>query len=266
MSRIKTFLFILIFLFYSEKTLYADHHKVQVDDAIVVESDFDLEKTYGTSSDLKDIDPMEGINRKVWDFNLGLDKALVRPVTQGYVDVIPDPLRRGLGNAIDNFFTTPQYFINNVLQGKFVGAYNTLARFVVNSTFGLGGFIDIGDKMGLQERPENFGDTLGVWGWKKSNYVQIPFKGPQTTRDVVGFVGDIFTDPLILIGGLPLWGNLVKSAGTAVDDRQETLGVLQEIENTSLDFYSSIRSMYVQKRIDEIESDELSTYQNYIND
>ena len=63
-----------------------------------------------------------------------------------------------------------------------------------------------------------------------------------------------------------MWGNLVKTAGTAIDDRQETLGVLQEIENTSLDFYSSIRSMYVQKRIDEIESDELSTYQNYIND
>ena len=263
MSRIKTFLFILIFLFYSEKTLYADHHKVQVDDAIVVESDFDLEKTYGTSSDLKDIDPMEGINRKVWDFNLGLDKTLVRPVTRGYVNVVPDPFRRGLGNAVDNFFTTPQYFVNNLLQGKIGGAFNTVSRLVINSTIGLGGFIDVASKMGIQERPETFGDTLGVWGWKESNYVQLPFKGPQTSRDIVGFIGDIFTDPLIFIG-VPLWGNLVKTAGSAVDDRQETLGVLEEIEKTSLDFYSSIRSMYIQKRADEIENDKITNYQQYL--
>ena len=103
-----------------------------------------------------------------------------------------------------------------------------------------------------------------MWGWKRSSYVQVPFKGPQTTRDVVGFIGDIFTDPLIFIG-VPLWGNLVKSAGTAVDDRQETLGVLEEIEKSSLDFYSSIRSMYIQKRADEIESDTFSDYQQYLN-
>ena len=118
--------------------------------------------------------------------------------------------------------------------------------------------------MGIQERPETFGDTLGAWGWKKSNYVQLPFKGPQTSRDVVGFIGDIFTDPLIFIG-VPLWGNLVKTAGTAVDDRQQTLGVLEEIEKTSLDFYSSIRSMYIQKRIDEIENDKITDYQSYLN-
>ena len=181
------------------------------------------------------------------------------------LDAVPDPFRRGLGNAIDNFFTTPQYFINNVLQGKIGAAFNTVGRLVINSTIGLGGFVDVASKMGIEKRPETFGDTLGVWGWKRSSYVQLPFKGPQTSRDIVGFIGDIFTDPLIFIG-VPLWGNLVKTAGSAVDDRQETLGVLQEIENTSLDFYSSIRSMYVQKRIDEIESDELSTYQNYIND
>ena len=102
-----------------------------------------------------------------------------------------------------------------------------------------------------------------MWGWKKSSYVQLPFKGPQTSRDVVGFIGDIFTDPLNFIG-VPLWGNLVKSAGTAVDERQESLGVLEEIESTSLDFYSSIRSMYIQKRTDEIENDKIVDYQSYL--
>ena len=236
---------------------------VVVEDAIIVESDFDLEETYKTK-DYSDIDPIEGFNREVWDFNLGLDKVLVRPVTRGYVNAIPDPFRRGLGNAIDNFFTTPQYFINNVLQGKIGAAFSTVSRVVINSTIGLGGFVDVASKMGIQKRPETFGDTLGVWGWKKSSYVQIPFKGPQTSRDVVGFIGDIFTDPLIFIG-VPLWGNIVKSAGTAVDDRQQTLGVLEEIEKSSLDFYSSIRSMYVQKRTDEIESDVQVDYRKYLN-
>jgi len=257
--------FIIISLLFSINTTAIAENKednVVIEDAIIVESDFDLNEAY-KSKDYSDIDPIEGFNREVWDFNLGLDKALVRPATRGYVKVIPDPFRRGLGNAIDNFFTTPQYFINNVLQGKISGAWNTVSRLVINSTLGLGGFIDVASKMGIQERPETFGDTLGVWGWRKSSYIQVPFKGPQTSRDVVGFIGDIFTDPLIFIG-VPLWGNLVKGAGTAVDDRQATLGVLEEIESTSLDFYSSIRSMYMQKRTDEIESDQVKNYKSYL--
>ena len=259
------FFLIIVFLFSYSHISIAEHHEgnVVVEDAIIVESEFDLGETY-EEKDYSDIDPIEGFNREVWDFNLGLDKVLVRPVTRGYVNVIPDPFRRGLGNAIDNFFTTPQYFINNVLQGKIGAAFSTVSRLVINSTVGLGGFIDVASNMGIQKRPETFGDTLGAWGWKKSNYVQLPFKGPQTSRDIVGFVGDIFTDPLIFIG-VPLWGNLVKTAGTAVDDRQQTLGVLEEIEKTSLDFYSSIRSMYIQKRIDEIENDKITDYQSYLN-
>ena len=240
------FFVIIIFFFSFNFAANAEHHEnnVIVEDAIIVESDFDLNEAY-ESKDYSDVDPIEGFNREVWDFNLGLDKVLVRPATRGYVNVMPDPFRRGLGNAIDNFFKTPQYFINNLLQGKVGAAFGTISRLAINSTVGLGGFIDVASKMGIQKRPENFGDTLGTWGWKKSSYVQIPFKGPQTSRDIVGFIGDIFTDPLIFIG-VPLWGNLVKTAGTAVDDRQESLGVLEEIEKTSLDFYSSIRSMYIQ--------------------
>ena len=251
----KFFIIIIAFVFSFNISAIAEHHEsdVVVKDAIIVESEFDLDQTYETK-DYSDIDPIEGFNRDVWDFNLGLDKILVRPVTRGYVNVIPDPFRRGLGNAIDNFFTTPQYFINNVLQGKMGAAFSTVGRLVINSTVGLGGFVDVASKM----------DTLGVWGWKKSSYVQLPFKGPQTSRDIVGFIGDIFTDPLIFIG-VPLWGNLVKTAGTAVDDRQATLGVLEEIEKSSLDFYSSIRSMYLQKRTDEIETDKVTDYQSYLN-
>ena len=128
----------------------ADHHEneVVVEDAIVVESDFDLNEAYETK-DYSDIDPIEGFNREVWDFNLGLDKVLVRPVTRGYVNVVPDPFRRGLGNAIENFFSTPQYAINNLLQGKIGGFFTTVSRLVINSTIGLGGFIDVASNMGF---------------------------------------------------------------------------------------------------------------------
>ena len=266
MYFLKYFITLLLFFSLNNSYISAEHHEdVIVEDAIIVESDFDLNQTYGKEKNYSDIDPIEGFNREVWDFNLGLDKAIFRPVTKGYVNVVPDPFRRGLGNAMENFFKTPQYFVNNALQGKVDGAFTTLARLVINSTVGLGGFIDVASKMGIEKRPENFGDTLGVWGWKQSNYVQVPFKGPQTSRDIVGFVGDVFTDPLILIGGIPLWGNLVKTAGTSIDDRQETLGVLEELESTSLDFYSSIRSMYIQKRSDEIENDKAQDYRSYLN-
>ena len=265
MMHIYKLFLIIAFLFSFNIFAIADHHEsdVVVEDAIIVESDFDLSETY-EETDYSDIDPIEGFNREIWDFNLGLDKVVVRPITRGYVDAVPDPFWRGLGNAIDYFFTTPQYAINNLLQGKIDGFFTTVSRLVINSTIGLVGFVDVASKMGINERPESFGDTLGVWGWKRSNYVQLPFKGPQTSRDIVGFIGDIFTDPLIFIG-VPLWGNLVKTAGTAVDDRQATLGVLEEIEKSSLDFYSSIRSMYLQKRTDEIETDKVADYQQYLN-
>ena len=166
----KYFVTLILFLSLNYNIVVAEHHEnVIVEDPIVVESDFDLNQTYGKEKDYSTIDPIEGFNREVWDFNLGLDKALVRPATRGYVNVVPDPFRRGLGNAIDNFFTTPQYAINNLLQGKVGGFFTTVSRLVINSTVGLGGFIDVASKMGIEKRPETFGDTLGVWGWKQSN-------------------------------------------------------------------------------------------------
>ena len=170
--HIHKLILIIAFLFSFNLKSFAEHHEgnVVVEDAIIVESEFDLGETY-QEKDYSDVDPIEGFNREVWDFNLGLDKTLVRPITRGYVNAVPDPFRRGLGNAIDNFFTTPQYAINNLLQGKVGGFFTTVSRLVINSTVGLGGFIDVASKMGIEKRPETFGDTLGVWGWKQSNYV-----------------------------------------------------------------------------------------------
>ena len=100
------FFVIIIFFFSFNFAANAEHHEnnVIVEDAIIVESDFDLNEAY-ESKDYSDVDPLEGFNREVWDFNLGLDKVLVRPATRGYVNVMPDPFRRGLGNAIDNLLS-----------------------------------------------------------------------------------------------------------------------------------------------------------------
>ena len=126
--HIHKLILIIAFLFSFNLNSFAEHHEgnVVVEDAIIVESEFDLGETY-EEKDYSDVDPIEGFNREVWDFNLGLDKTLVRPITRGYVNAVPDPFRRGLGNAIDNFFTTPQYAINNLLQGK-VGGFLLLSR------------------------------------------------------------------------------------------------------------------------------------------
>ena len=121
----KYFVTLILFLSLNYNIVVAEHHEnVIVEDPIVVESDFDLNQTYGKEKDYSDVDPIVNFNREVWDFNLGLDKAFFRPVTRGYVNVVPDPFRRGLGNAMENFFKTPQYFVNNTLQGKIDGAFS----------------------------------------------------------------------------------------------------------------------------------------------
>ena len=125
---------------------------------------------------LEDIDHFE-----TWGLARYYDKiepGQVALATWAVLDIM-----HGIDNVhIENFFKTPQYFINNVLQGKFMGAWNTASRLLINSTIGLGGFVDVASKMGIEKRPETFGDTLGVWGWKKSSYVQIPFKAVSYTH------------------------------------------------------------------------------------
>ena len=142
-------------------------------------------------------DPLEGFNRSVFGLNDELYTHALRPLAHGYVIIVPRPARTGISNFFDNV-QFPVRFINSVLQGKLKRSAQEAGKFVFNSTFGVGGLIRVSDHVsGLEDVPaEDFGLTLGVWGFRSGPYIVIPVLGPSDCRDVVGFAGDYVMSPL----------------------------------------------------------------------
>ena len=130
-------------------------------------------------------DPWESYNRKIHAFNMGLDKAIMRPIARGYDVIMPDAPQRGVRNFFRNL-AYPVTFVNLVLQGKFEDALTATGRFLINSTIGLLGFFDVATKEGIPDYNEDFGQTLATWGWKDSRYLVMPLFGPFTARDFLG--------------------------------------------------------------------------------
>jgi phospholipid-binding lipoprotein MlaA len=142
-------------------------------------------------------DPLERFNRTIFAFNDTLNTHVVRPVAHDYVLIVPRPVRTGISNFFDNL-GFPVRFVNCVLQGKFVRSAQETGKFVLNSTAGIGGLIRVSDHVSsLADVPaEDFGQTLGVWGFPPGPYIVIPVLGPSDCRDLVGFVGDYALYPL----------------------------------------------------------------------
>ena len=130
-------------------------------------------------------DPWEGYNRKIHAFNMGVDKAVLRPIARGYDRITPDPIQRGIGNFFRNL-NYPVTGLNQLFQGKFSEFGESTERFLANTIFGLLGFVDIASKAGLPQHDEDFGQTMAVWGWEDSRYFILPFLGPRTVRDTLG--------------------------------------------------------------------------------
>lgn len=147
----------------------------------------------GTHSEPHPDDPWEGFNRGVWAFNRGLDKAIVKPIAQGYHYITPNFIEEGITNFVDNLAYTVTV-ANLLLQGRFRDFGTALGRLVLNSTFGLGGLVDVASVEGIARHDEDFGQTFAVWGWKESPYLMLPFLGPSTLRDGIGRVPEIWTD------------------------------------------------------------------------
>lgn len=142
------------------------------------------------------VDPWEPMNRRIYRTNSTLDKYSLKPIAKGYRRVLPGVVRTG----IDNFFVNlrgPWEVINNLLQGKGRDGLEGTGRFLVNSTFGIGGLFDVATVMGLDRHEEDFGQTLAVWGAPDGPYVMVPFFGPQTLRDALALPLDLFADPLV---------------------------------------------------------------------
>ena len=196
-------------------------------------------------------DPYEPFNRGMFEFNLVLDKVVLKPVAFVYKEAVPDPIRNMIRNFLDNL-RSPIIFANDMLQGEFDRAGDTLMRFVMNSSFGVLGIADFAGAAGIEAHDEDFGQTLAVWGAGAGPYLMLPVLGPSNPRDALGLLVDFLFDPFSYIADDEF--RIARVAARAVDTRARRYDTINELERTSLDFYAAVRSLYRQRRKDEIQN------------
>ena len=225
----------------------------------IVSADTDGENSLSKKqSPVKDC--FESLNRATFALNQGLDKVIFKPVAEGYRN-LPSPVRNGTSNAINNLsvlITVP----NNILQGEFKNAGINTGRFVVNTTVGVLGIFDVAEKMGFSEyEKEDYGQTLGKWGVGAGCYVVLPVLGPSTIRDTAGsFINVLGGDPYY---NASTHGNneylsdevfMTTKVISGVDFRAKNLESIDNLEKNSMDFYASVRSLYLQDRQQKIKN------------
>lgn len=202
-------------------------------------------------------DCFESVNRAIFGFNVKLDKIVFKPIAKGY-SYLPDSVETSLGNATSNvshLVAIP----NQLLQGKLGGAIHDTGRFLINTTVGILGLFDPASKIGLEKQePEDYGQTLGYWGVGHGCYVVLPVLGPTTLRDGLGNIGNTYLDPFYLstvgdkeylldnnLGDRTYW---TVEGVDKVNWRAENLQTVDDLEKNSVDFYSSVKSIYLQRR------------------
>ncbi len=194
-------------------------------------------------------DPLEPANRTVFDFDVAfLDHAL-SPVALAYRDHVPEPVRGGVSNVLDNL-QMPVTILNSGLQGDFDNMAGATMSFFINSTAGIGGLFDIPANSGWKPRREDFGQTLAVWGFAEGPYLVLPVAGPSTARDTVGLGVDILTDPLTWLL-TPGWSYL-RSGADVIDSTAREHDRIDEARMGAIDFYATTRTLYRQARAREI--------------
>jgi phospholipid-binding lipoprotein MlaA len=201
-------------------------------------------------------DPLEGFNRTMFGIHQALDKSIYRPLAMGYQHVVPKPVRSGLRNFFSNL-TEPVVFLNYLLQFKFGKAAETLARFTINSTLGVGGLFDIAKTKDfkLPHRNNSFGDTLAYYGVGPGPYLFLPLVGPTTLRDVLG--GPLDGAVLPLAVGKPFndWRYQLSSGViTGLDLRAESDPELRALFGGAVDPYATLRSVWLQNRAAEVDA------------
>ena len=194
-------------------------------------------------------DPLEGVNRGVYKFNDVTDKVIFKPIATGYKAITPTPVRKGVNNFFNNLGSITTV-LNDLLQLKFAHAFTDAGRFVINSTFGIAGLIDVAGMDKIAQHKEDFGQTLGYWGAGNGAYLVLPILGPSSVRDTTGLVFDTFTtDPITYVhrGGNVATSNWLRTA-QFIDKRTELLDAKDLVDDASLDPYAFARDAYMQRR------------------
>lgn len=190
-------------------------------------------------------DRFESMNRAIFKFNDKADEYLVKPVAKVYRNVTPDFIDKGVTNVFKNLGDL-ETFVNSLFQFKFHNAIVTLNRIIYNTTFGLGGFFDVATSFGLHNNKEDFGQTLGYWGYEESTYLMLPFLGPSTVRDLSGRVVDSVFDPLTYNDEIDRDVRLMAKGLKLLDLRADLLAA--ENLQLSQDRYAFFRNAYLQNR------------------
>ncbi len=213
-------------------------------------------------------DPWEGFNRRVFGVNDAVDDAFFVPAAKAYRATTPKAGRRGIRRFLANL-GSPSVFLNDILQGQFGRAGKTFSRFAINATIGAGGFADPAGQMGIDGHSEDFGQTLAVWGVGSGPYLVLPLFGPSSPRDAFGSIVEFGLAPLTYVRTPSANTARLSLAGAnLLSARENVLDPLAEIEEKSLDYYSSFRSFYTQARAREIRNgladyDALPTFDDF---
>ena len=227
--------------------------QLQISNALAgSDGNLELSKKNENNAEVKDC--FETVNRGIFAFNQALDNVFFKPVAKGY-RFLPKPIRSGTSNALNNL-TNVVTIPNNVLQGQLKDAGVNSLRFVINSTLGIVGIFDVASSFGLSKRnKEDYGQTLGAWGFKEGCYFVLPVLGPTTVRDSIGSLANI--------SGGDAWYNVTVKNNTqyfedadyyisrltyGVDFRAKNIDSYDSLERNSLDLYASVRSLYLQDR------------------
>ncbi len=197
-------------------------------------------------------DPYEGFNRAMFTFNDKLDIYVLKPIATFYNKVMPKPLNKGIHNVFENINTVPT-IANDLLQANFYQASNDTGRLLINTTIGIGGLFDMATRMDLEPYSNDFGLTLARWGYSDSNYLVLPFFGPNTVRDgLIGLPVDYFAFSLYPYIEPPSFRYQVYILG-AIDKRAQLLKFQDVVDEASLDKYVFMRNAYLQRRAFQID-------------
>jgi phospholipid-binding lipoprotein MlaA len=194
-------------------------------------------------------DPLESYNRAMHTFNDELDKAIIKPIAEGYRAITPKPVDRSITNFFANLDDVTSA-INNLLQFKLHRAASDVGRILVNSTIGILGFFDVASNMNMQKYDEDFGQTLGTWGVGPGPYFVLPILGPSSIRDTFGLVADWYTDPVSYVEDHDVRYGLIALRG--IDARADLLTASKVLDEAALDPYSFTRDAYLQKRRNDV--------------